>query len=86
LSSIISRPSRIRESGVRRSCETPASKRARSSSSRFKSAAIWLKARASTVISDGPRSVTGCGVAPRPICVEARVNSRSGRLMRDTMK
>ena len=84
--SSISIPSRKRDNGVRKSCDTPASNSARSASIRCRSRIIWLKARDSVRISEGPDSVTGGGVRPCPISVALRVSSRKGRLMRDTMR
>ena len=62
----ISMPRRSRASGVRRSCETPASSSARSCSSWRRFAIIRLKPRFRLAISDGPVSGSGGGVSPRP--------------------
>ena len=75
----ISMPSRSRASGVRRSCETPASSSARSCSSWRRLAAIRLTPRFSATISEGPFSGSGGGVSPRPTRSTVAASSRSGR-------
>ena len=80
----ISSPRRRRASGVRRSCDTPASTSARSSSRRARSRAIWLKARETVWISAGPDSSSGAGIRPRPMSAAARVSAASGRRTRNT--
>ena len=69
---LISTPRRSRASGVRRSCETPASSSARSCSSWRRLAAIRLTPRLSVAISDGPCSGSGGGVSPRPDALDGR--------------
>ena len=63
----ISTPSRSRASGVRRSCETPASNSARSRSICDRFASIALKRRLTATISLGPVSGNGDGVPRRDI-------------------
>ena len=77
----ISMPSRNRASGVRRSCDTPASSSARSCSSWRRFCVITLNPRFSVAISDGPLSGSGGGISPRPTRSTAALRSRSGRAM-----
>ena len=74
-----SMPRRRRASGVRRSCDTPASSTARSCSIWRRLAIIALKPRLTAAISEGPVSGSGGGVSPRPTRATAAVSSRSGR-------
>ena len=62
----ISTSRRRRESGVRRSWEMPARNVARSRSLLRRSSFIWLNARATARISDGPVSGTAGGSPPWP--------------------
>ena len=66
----ISTPRRSRASGVRRSCDTPASSTARSCSICRRLAVIVLKPRLTAAISEGPDSGSGGGVSPRPTRVD----------------
>ena len=83
---LISMPSRMRDSGVRRSCDTPARISARSSSRRARSRDIWLKARVSVATSVGPVSSMGAGCRPWPISMAAWDKALSGRLRRETIR
>ncbi|MDR8834794.1 hypothetical protein FEQ02_05880 [Burkholderia pseudomultivorans] len=77
-SSIISARRRIRASGVRRSCATPASITARSLSACDTCSTIWLKPCVSWRSSRGPRSRSGGTGCPRPKRATARASERSG--------
>ena len=66
-------PRRSRASGVRRSCETPASSSARSCSSWRRFAVIRLTPRLSVAISDGPLSGSGGGDLAAADALDGRV-------------
>ena len=83
----ISMPMRRRVSGVRRSCEMPASSSARSSSSRARSALIWLKACGDgDRVPCGPPSRAAAAASRRRRLFARRCSSAlSGRVMRKTI-
>ncbi|MCY1215906.1 hypothetical protein D9M72_277630 [compost metagenome] len=74
----ISVSSRSRVSGVRRSCEMPASITTRSSSSWRRSCTIWLKLWLASATSLAPRSGSGGGSPPLPIARAALARRLSG--------
>ena len=77
---------RMRASGVRKSCEMPASRVVRFDSNSLTSRAIRLKLAASATSSRGPRSGSGeKPSAPRNACTDCAV-STNGPAMRRTMK
>jgi len=78
----ISTASRSRASGVRRSCDTPASSTVRAASSSSTSRAISLKRRLKAAISRGPVSGRRSGVCPRPSDSAACCRRASGRVVR----
>ena len=80
----ISRLSCKRVIGVRRSCEIPASKVVRLSSSSRTSVAMVLKRRAKSASSAGPVSGSGSGNWPAPTWLAARAARASGTVMRRT--
>ncbi|MCY1182554.1 hypothetical protein D9M73_231190 [compost metagenome] len=71
---------RRRVSGVRRSWDTPASISSRSRAACSTSAAIWLKARYSSVISLGVSLTGRRTLRPRPTWRAANTRRLSGRL------
>ncbi|MPN61609.1 hypothetical protein SDC9_209347 [bioreactor metagenome] len=85
LASEISSARRSLVSGVRRSCETPASITARSRSRAARSSASWLKLAATVAISCGPSSARRGGRSPLPMTWAASTRRASGRLMRREM-
>ncbi len=76
---LISVSSRRRASGVRRSCEMPASISARSASSCSRSVTIWLKLRLVSAATPMPRSGSGSGDCPEPT-LRAAIASRANGL------
>ena len=82
----ISTSRRRRVSGVRRSCEMPASSTARSASSLPRSATMRLKLSLTVRISTGPVSGSGAGGRPLPRSAAARESCASGRLISRVMR